>query len=251
MSGIGKPGYLVRATLSRGAASKNGICVGDLITSVAGKPVNAKGALGRILQGYKSGARVSVHLTTPDGRKAVKKVVLGGKKGSSASLGVISGKRAARNYNAKLESTRAIAASKAIAKAIAPVAPKAIAPKDKVEDKPKKKGIFGSFRRKADDEIELAHGLLEDRKAADDFKSARNLRRELEEAGRRNLKESQNMVSDYLDALSREKTAEIEAKVGPKTASKLSAFSKLVIAVASLGSASAIGYGVYYTMAVL
>ena len=243
MSNGSKPGYLVRAILRRGAAKRHGIEVGDLITSVAGKPVNAKGALGRILSGYKSGANVNVHITKLDGTKLIKRVKLGGKKGARASLGIISGKKAARRYNAKVSSTAKIPSKKKLA-GKAPAKPKAFA-SAKAEPV-----AYNSLRKKADDEMALSAAYLEDRKAADDLLSAKRLRRKLESDNKRRLAEHSEDVSAYLDALAREKNAELEANYGPKSGKKLSLFAKAIIALGTTGVLSALGALAYTNLVV-
>jgi PDZ domain-containing protein len=79
------------------------------------------------------------------------------------------------------------------------------------------------FGKKAADELALVKGLLNDRKGADAYMAARNLRRDLEAANAEKLEAAGAEVSDYLKSM---KAANIEE---PRKARKLSRLGKIVV----------------------
>jgi putative serine protease PepD len=75
-------GALVGAVAAGSAAARAGMRVGDVITSVAGKPTSTTGALSAVLSGLKPGQKVPVVVRRQNGKKATLHVTLGSLPGS-------------------------------------------------------------------------------------------------------------------------------------------------------------------------
>lgn len=192
-------GYVVRALIANGAASKSSIQVGDTIVNVDGHKVNRRRALGGILKRFKKGAVVSVTVKKPDGREVyLRKVKLGSRKDGRATLGVISGKKAAAAYNLKNESK-----AKTMAKSVKAIAEKAVAEVPENE-----------FMARARIEMEGAAALMADMKGRDALLKARNLRAELKTELRKGMKKNTNLVNNYLERLRGESTSDVAETEG-------------------------------------
>ena len=217
-----KEGYVVRALMKNGAAKKAGILAGDVITSVAGTPIKASGALGKALRGFKKGASVSVTVTRLDGRSIfLRKVVLGANANGRASLGVISGKKKASAYN-----TKVVNGMKAIAKDTEALTKKVLAEVPENE-----------FMKRAREEMKGVGALMADMKGRDALLKARDLKRKLHGELRSGMADNTALVNDYLNRLNNASVAKPEEK---KTRRTLSLKGKIVFGLLSL---AAIGSG--------
>ena len=212
-------GYVVRALIANGAADKAGIKVGDTIVNVDGRRINYKGALGGTLKKFKKGAKVSVTVKKPDGREVyIRKVALGGRKDSRATLGVVSGKRSAAKYNRKVETKVKKIANET----------KAIT-KDVLADAPE-----NEFMKRARIEMEGVGALMADMKGRDALLHARNLKRKLHKELRTGMSDNTKLVNDYLTGLTEAGKEKVE-----KPGRTLSVKGKVVFGLLGLGAAAA------------
>jgi hypothetical protein len=212
-------GYVVRALMRNGAAKKAGINVGDTITSVDGKRIEYRGALGSVLKNFKKGAKVSVTVVKPDGRKDfLRSVTLGGRKDGRATLGVIAGKKNASAYNAKVEKKAKSTASAALAFV-----------NEAVADVPE-----NEFMARARIEMEGAAALMADMKGRDALLKARNLKRDLKGELRKGMHKNTELVNTYLERLRNDATIEEAPKKSKRTLSRKGKFVLGFLSLAAL-----------------
>lgn len=220
-----KEGYVVRALMKNGAAKKAGIVAGDVITSVAGRSIRANGALGRVLKGYKKGAKVSVTVIRLDGRNVfLRNVVLGANASGRASLGVISGKKKASAYN-----TKQVDGIKEIVKDTKALTKKVLAEVPENE-----------FMKRAREEMEGVGALMADMKGRDALLKARNLKRTLHAELRGGLADNTTLVNDYLNRL--KNSSEVKPEDEKKTKRTLSLKGRVffgLLSLAAIGSGAA------------
>jgi len=215
-----KEGYVVRALMKNGAAKKAGVLCGDVITNVAGKPIKASGALGKVLRTFKKGAKVSVTVKRLDGRTIfLKRVVLGSNSAGRASLGVISGKKKASSYN-----TKVVTEIKKIAKDTTALT------KEVLSSVPE-----NEFMKRAREEMEGVGALMADMKGRDALLKARDLKRKLHGELRGGLSDNTKLVNDYLNRLKNES----EVKPDEKPKKRLSTKGKIVFGFLSLSAFAA------------
>jgi hypothetical protein len=182
-----RSGYVVRALIKDGAASKAGICIGDTISLVDGRSVVNSAALGNILKTYRDGAKVGISVKKPDGRMVfIKNVVLKSDKSKTrATLGVISSSKSAAKYNEKIENlakVKAVKASEVVKSAIADVSE-------------------NEFMARARIEMEGVAALMADMKGRDALMKTNNLRENLKKELRKGMDENAQLVNNYLECL--------------------------------------------------
>ncbi len=229
-----RAGYTVRALIRGGAAEKAGISPGDVITKINGRSTAARYSLGKILSGYKRGAKVSVTVAKLDGRTVfIRDVVLGGKKGGRGTLGIISGKKNAGNYNVKRETSN---------KKVAKVAKKLV---EKSLDFDKDENPFMS-RAKAETADVMA--LMADMKGRDALMAARNLKRKLKTELREGMVKSGTLVDDYLKSLhsnTKSDADELDKLINKTKKRSLSRFGKITFTVLGASSLATASYFIY------